>query len=934
MKRAIEDSFPIVEINRLAVPERNAFKPVYQMHKWFARRASCVFRAILLGALKQLPVDNDGKPTKTGAQVIMDDFYKDHTHDPDTNGKVVLDPFMGGGTTVVEGLRLGCKVIGSDLNPVAWFVVKTETEPVELDELRAAFNRLAECRVEWSGKPLRETLLEFYKTKCPSCGGEAEIIYTFWVKSAICTDNNCRKLIPLLGDYIVAQKTPSIRYLPDCDCPKCGKVFDWEIEPAAMVGDVSLIVDSGKFSAGQGRTSARWAYGPEGKGPNGEMIGNVGCPWCHSQVSPIKHKAKPKRKKVELTVLLCPKCEEVWQFRGPLSDEVNCPGCNHKYNPKDGNLPDKGKCRCSCGNDSKIIDSIRTLPEDQTIPQHPYGIEAYCPACDAKPGQDNDEEQDSTGDLFSEPALAVPLIPNHQSAKNPRSFLWKNNGKYFARVTPADLACFQKASNTWENTKTILPYPKSKIQKGQETTRLLEHHYVYWHQMFNPRQLLTLATLLDAIMKEQVGNVRNMLLCTFSACLERNNMFCRYFNDRNTIQANFDRHDFAAKLTPAENSLFQSGKIRGSFPNMFKRVFEGKQYCEKPYDNDRETPDSRTRPSLECVYSGQSELNCGDSREVVRLRNDLWDVVITDPPYAGNVNYSELSDFFYVWLRLALKDQYPQFGPDYVPKAAEIVENISRNKSRDDFRQGLLEVFSEARKKLKSDGVMVFTFHHAENEAWETVLEAISEAGFALVAAYPVHGEKETSLNLMDTTGISFDLVHVCGLRKEETATRSWAGIRRMIRDRARTELNTIQAGRYGGQALPAVDRNIVLIGKCLELYSEHYGRIVDHQDQPVPLHTALEEIRMMVDQLTTQESSLPPELEDIDPPSYVYLTCLCDRKEIQSDEVSKATKGITEPSALMERDLMIKGRAKRGRTYEVKSPTERLDMLKKKFGS
>lgn len=130
------------------------------------------------------------------------------------------------------------------------------------------------------------------------------------------------------------------------------------------------------------------------------------------------------------------------------------------------------------------------------------------------------------------------------------------------------------------------------------------------------------------------------------------------------------------------------------------------------------------------------------------------------------------------------------------------------------------------------------------------------------------------------------------------------------------------------------MDRNMVLIGKCLELYSEHYGKIVDHEGQPVPLHAALEEIKMMVDQLTTAESAVPPELEDIDAPSYVYLTCLCDRKEIKSDEVHKATRGITEPSTLMERELMIKGRAQRGRSYEVKSPLERLDLLKKKFGA
>src|ERR1051325_696803 len=85
-KRAIEVGFPIVEINRLAVPERNSFKPIYQMHKWFARRASCVFRAILLGALKPA-IQPHGTPTD-----LMDEFYKDHSDDPDTMDKVILDP--------------------------------------------------------------------------------------------------------------------------------------------------------------------------------------------------------------------------------------------------------------------------------------------------------------------------------------------------------------------------------------------------------------------------------------------------------------------------------------------------------------------------------------------------------------------------------------------------------------------------------------------------------------------------------------------------------------------------------------------------------------------------------------------------------------------------------------------------------------------------
>src|SRR4030042_276630 len=110
--RAIEVGFPIVEINRLAVPERNSFKPIYQMHKWFARRASCVFRAILLGALK---------------------------------------PAFG-----------------------------PDGKPVDLKELQDAFERLAQRPVQWSGgKPLRDTLLDLYRTEAES-GIEADVIYTFW----------------------------------------------------------------------------------------------------------------------------------------------------------------------------------------------------------------------------------------------------------------------------------------------------------------------------------------------------------------------------------------------------------------------------------------------------------------------------------------------------------------------------------------------------------------------------------------------------------------------------------------------------------------------------------------------------------------------------------------------------------------------------------
>jgi putative DNA methylase len=282
-----------------------------------------------------------------------------------------------------------------------------------------------------------------------------------------------------------------------------------------------------------------------------------------------------------------------------------------------------------------------------------------------------------------------------------------------------------------------------------------------------------------------------------------------------------------------------------------------------------------------------------------------------------------------VWLRLALGRKYAPFAPELTPKTAEIIENPTRGKSISDFEQGLTSVFSECYRVLKEDGILAFTFHHAEGSAWEAVLESLQEAGFYIRAAYPVHADAFHS-DTIGALGISYDLIHVCMKRATDVgiAKRSWAGIRQEIRRHAREEIRAIEAGRYGKELLVPADVNIILIGKCLELYSRHYGAVVDHEDKPVPLHDALIEIRNMVDQLVEKERPLPSELEDIDAESRVYLLTLAAQKEIKRDDVHKATRGILEPEDLMHAGLMIKGRAGRGYTFEVKQPIERLPAL------
>jgi hypothetical protein len=368
---------------------------------------------------------------------------------------------------------------------------------------------------------------------------------------------------------------------------------------------------------------------------------------------------------------------------------------------------------------------------------------------------------------------------------------------------------------------------------------------------------------------------------------------------------------------------------------MLGRVREGIAFRTSVYDRDinRLGESDSLIFSNETIALGSAQILNGDSREVIPSVTVLADAIITDPPYADNVNYSELYDFFYVWLRLALKDQYEAFRPEYTPKLSEIIENKSRGLSNEDFRDGLRTVFERARDKLKDDGIMAFTYHHSGNQQWIDLCDAVCLAGFVIEAVYPVHAEKESSLNLQNNEGISYDLIHVCRKRDltKERSRRSWAGLRQLVRQRAQEEITRIEGGRYGNRPLSSADIRIVLIGKCLEIYSRHYGAVLDWEERPMPMRQALLDIGDMVERMISKGSSLPAELENTDVISRIWLRALSDAREITVDSIRKNTQGFVELTDLTgyKPPLVRKGRTKGGRTYEVLSPAERVDVLR-----
>ncbi|WP_211454228.1 DNA methyltransferase [Collimonas antrihumi] len=200
---ALECDFPLVEISQIAEQEswrKEINRPIYHIHKWWATRLGSVFRGITLGALSQPGTD-------TWAQ-----FYKTH----DLAGKVVLDPFMGSGTTLGEAVKLGAKAIGCDINPVSTFLVRQAFTPASEAQLRAAFERLE--------RDVAPEIRRYYQTRDPQTGELIPVLYYFWVKTVTTSEG---EVIPLLSRYVFSQDAyPKKKPRAQIVCPGCWGVLE------------------------------------------------------------------------------------------------------------------------------------------------------------------------------------------------------------------------------------------------------------------------------------------------------------------------------------------------------------------------------------------------------------------------------------------------------------------------------------------------------------------------------------------------------------------------------------------------------------------------------------------------------------------------------------------------------------------------------------
>src|SRR5574337_1654411 len=224
--RPIEAGLPLASLHALSKLEsynKHRYRPGAYLHKWWARRLGSVFRTILLGTFCP-PGENLWRRYYEGARF------------PD---RIVLDPFMGGGTTVHEALRLGCRVIGVDYNPVAWWAVRSSITLPDLERLEDGFVTLQ--------KKISSSLLFHYTTQCPQCAEQGYAAFVLWVRTAKC--ERCSSPVRLHESFVL--RTDAER--KTVVCRGCGCVFETDARAATKCPDCGHRVDLKEGVADNGR---------------------------------------------------------------------------------------------------------------------------------------------------------------------------------------------------------------------------------------------------------------------------------------------------------------------------------------------------------------------------------------------------------------------------------------------------------------------------------------------------------------------------------------------------------------------------------------------------------------------------------------------------------------------------------------------------------
>ncbi len=306
---------------------------------------------------------------------------------------------------------------------------------------------------------------------------------------------------------------------------------------------------------------------------------------------------------------------------------------------------------------------------------------------------------------------------------------------------------------------------------------------------------------------------------------------CSWINTNGVIRNTFARQAIPMTWDFAESNPFSNSS--GSCDLVLKRIVE-------------------TIKKLPCGSAGHS-FQMDAQRD-----NGLGNLMVsTDPPYYDNIAYANLSDFFYVWLRQALKDDYPNiFNTLLVPKAEELVVSPYRfdggaSEAREFFENGMLQAFKRINQYSRDDYPVTVYYAYKQTDGdskavsstgWETMLSAMIEAGFSITGTWPMRTERAGRLIDIDTNALASSIVLVCRKRSVDAPICTQRDFINALKRELKPALDKLQASN-----IAPVDMAQSAIGPGMAVYSR-YSKVLEADGQPMSVRSALQIINQELD--------------------------------------------------------------------------------------
>ena len=884
--RLIEAAFPLKQVSIDSVHEKNVrHGHVSTLHVWPARRPLAASRAVLLATLLDDP-GGDGRREllhRIGGHVARKATGRGEKEE--TTGGVlhwgresspelarlreevraafggraprVLDPFAGGGAIPLEAMRLGCEAAASDINPVAWFILRCtlhyphrmagRTRPLPAPSLRdrafaeaflkaQGIRKAGDLRAHLArlghgdGAPAQQTSFDVDPPESSAgfpwhlrawgrrvlAGARRELAarYPTWAEFEPVGRKGRRGQAPLPPKRFRAR--PPALLAPDAHGRVSAAALNAALDP------LSLDDPRSPRWVAKPTVAYLWARTAE-------------CGGCRAEVPLLKTLWLCKRGGKRVRLAMTPR--------------------------EDGSGVDFALEREEEGPGSGVGASAGARADDRLGAGTMSRSGARCPCCGAIATMRDLRAQGRAGRLG---ARMTAVVVDGQEGKEYR--LPREEEVEAAMVPPRAL----------EDLCTEIPFglPREPTPSAEALgMRMPRYGFTTWGSLFTDRQLLALGAIVRQIRRarDEMGGypedwseaLTAALSLSFSKLADYSSTVCSWHNGREIIGHTFAR--FALPMVWDYCEVNPLSETSGGFAAML-------EWVARCFDHTVAAAEGSSAPAV--------------AREsAITLRHEEVDLICTDPPYYDAIPYSDLMDFFHVWLRRVLHGLSPEtdaafagaLGPKWNPDEGdgELIDDASRfggdrSASKQSYEDGMARAFGRFHAALRDGGRLVVVFANKQPDAWETLVSALIRAGFVVVGSWPIRTEMETRQRSLSSAALASSIWIVC--KKRPAAARAgWD--RRVLEEMRRNVVERLR--EFWDAGIRGPDFVWAATGPALEAFSRHpVVRKADRADERLTVAEFLRQVRRMVvgfvvSRLLQHDGGATDELDD---PTTYYL--------------------------------------------------------------